>query len=180
MAAIKKFVVAILFVALIAARAMAQNPGPGPGIYGPIGNANLPNPITVPLAPTTPYSALLGQGTALATSATTDYFYPYLTLAATGTEGSAELPAPQTVTYTKLYCTFSAAQGAAKSDAITLIDVTSACTTPLTCTATNAIACNNAASLGSCAVTAGDLLTYSDVTVGASITARSVTCIAAP
>lgn len=122
-------------------------------------------------------SALAGVGTTLQTSATTAYWYPIGLLASTTTEGNAEIGAPQTITYTHMACAFSAAQGSAKSDAITFTDVTNACATAITCTATNATFC---AGTGVCAVTAGDVITIADVTTGASITARNGDCIVSP
>ena len=122
--------------------------------------------------------SFLGTGTSLQTSATTAYWYPTSLLASTTTEANAELPAPFTETVTQISCGFSAAQGSAKSDAVTFVDVTSACGTPPTCTATNATSCS--ATGDSCAVTAGDLLAFKDVTTGASISARNATCIVMP
>ena len=132
---------------------------------------------TVPTWAAAPVT-LTGYCTTLQTSATTAYCQIANTAASTTTEATAELISPLTQTFHRIYCATSAAQGSAKSDDFSLIDVTTGCGTALTCTATNATSCTSTS--GVCAVTAGDTLVISDVTTGSSITARGGVCTISP
>ena len=118
------------------------------------------------------------MGTSLETAAATAYFAIGTTMAPQASATYIEMPWPYGETFTKIYCYFTAAQGASKSDAMSLIDVTNTCATALTCTATNATRCSSTS--GSCVVSAGDLLVMKDVTTGSSITARNGACSFGP
>ncbi len=117
-----------------------------------------------------------GSGTALSTSATTNFFPANGALAINSTEANVETAMSQPETFAKLYCHTSSAQGSAKSDAFTLMKNGSTCS--LTCTATNAQTCNDTGH--TCTVAVGDTISFQDVTTGSSITARQGTCSVSP
>lgn len=147
----------------------------GTGAAGPTGSTGPTGPtgVTGATGPTGPDVFVEGCPT-LQTSATTAYCPMSRTQASTTTEANAEQAIGVAKTLTSIHCAFSSAQGTSKSDDMTLVDVTHACTTAITCTATNATSCSSTS--GSCATSAGDLLVISDVTTGSAITARSGYC----
>lgn len=148
MAAIKTFILAIVLVALAATAGLAQNPGPGPGVYVPPNSS-----VSGPFTSTGSVTAGTHVGSSQATFTAVAGCGVTPTLAGTDQNGSVTVgatPGTCVVTYKTPFIHTPAAVICQRNSAGTLTLV--ACTTTMT-----ALTLNPA---GSPALSSGDILTW--------------------